>query len=256
MSFAFDAANYGIFARIEKSEFTRALSNIINNAGQALSNGGVITVTLSQKGAFAEVVVCDTGVGIHPDKLQHLGKKQTSFRDGGSGLGLYSARTAVETWSGNLSIESELGKWTRVTLRIPVCEAPKWFVPNLEFKRSQTIVVLDDDSTVHDGWAMRLKPYMENSHALKLVTMTTPEEFRNWVAENGLPDNTIYLFDCELDGSADTGLDLIKDFEIAKKSVLVTSAFYEKHIQDCCEHHGIKLLPKVLMHHVPIEAAS
>lgn len=111
----------GLYARVDPVEFGRLLSNLINNSVEALERGGLVAVVLARRGGTAEITVSDDGKGIPPELLRRLGGRgETYGKTGGSGLGLYHARTAAEAWGGSLSIASEPGKGTAVTVALPL----------------------------------------------------------------------------------------------------------------------------------------
>jgi len=111
----------GLSARVEPVAFGRALSNLINNAVEAMERGGAVTVSLARRGNCAEVAVRDNGKGIPPEVLGRLGRRgETYGKAGGSGLGLHHAREAAESWNGSLTISSHPGKGTEVLLLLPL----------------------------------------------------------------------------------------------------------------------------------------
>jgi len=74
-----------------------------------------VCVSVQRKGNFIEVVVDDDGVGfVYSESLLQSREK--------SGLGLFSIRERLDHIGGKLTIESELGKGTRVTLTAPLKE--------------------------------------------------------------------------------------------------------------------------------------
>jgi signal transduction histidine kinase len=99
-------------------------SNLISNANRYTRNGEVtITVRVINKTAefeegFIAVTVNDTGMGIKPERLENIFKRGVS--DKGSGLGLYICKTAIEAQGGNIFINSDYGKGTKVTFTIPL----------------------------------------------------------------------------------------------------------------------------------------
>jgi signal transduction histidine kinase len=72
------------------------------------------------------VEVIDTGIGIAPDQIANLFEKFTVVDDsstskyGGTGLGLALAQRLCKLMGGELSVDSELGKGSRFTVRIPL----------------------------------------------------------------------------------------------------------------------------------------
>ena len=84
-----------------------------------------VTVTLAGHDDRLELAVADTGVGIAPEDLKRLGRPyeqagDSGQRSRGTGLGLSLVRAFAELHGGQMSIESELGEGTAVTVRLPV----------------------------------------------------------------------------------------------------------------------------------------
>ena len=96
----------------------------------------------------------------------------------GSGLGLYHARMAVESWGGKLLIRSQQGKGTSVGISIPETVAPSWFVPFLQVPaRGTRVVVLDDDPSIHNLWEERLKDKTSGAEERQMIHFYEAREF-------------------------------------------------------------------------------
>ncbi len=133
--------SYGLFAKIQPVEFRRMLSNLINNAVEALGDKGAVDVRLAHEDNTIVLTISDDGKGIPPDILAKLGRKgETHGKAGGSGLGLFHARATAESWGGSLTITSALGKGTIVTIKLPSAEAPAYFVSELKLALGRPIV--------------------------------------------------------------------------------------------------------------------
>ena len=109
---------------VDRTVMVRAIVNLIENALQAMPEGGRIDVEASTAPADAgagwiRVSVRDTGVGVAPDLLRRVFEPYFSTRSGGTGLGLALARKAVEEHGGSISLASRLGEGTVVTLTLP-----------------------------------------------------------------------------------------------------------------------------------------
>lgn len=98
----------------------QAFRNLVSNAIKFTPNGGKITIDGRKLPGFIEVVVSDTGIGIHPqdhnrifEKFGQLGNVQfhssgkTKFKGGGPGLGLPITRGIIEAHGGTIWVESE-----------------------------------------------------------------------------------------------------------------------------------------------------
>jgi two-component system cell cycle sensor histidine kinase PleC len=104
----------------------RILLNLLSNAIKFTPAGGTVTVRVwAEPGDRAALAVADTGIGIPPDKL---GKVLEPFEqvdneytrtESGTGLGLSLVRSIVELHGGELSVDSEPGRGTTVTVLMP-----------------------------------------------------------------------------------------------------------------------------------------
>lgn len=252
-------ASYGLFAEVQPVEFQRLISNLINNSVEALSGAGIISVVVSGDESGVLIAVQDNGRGIAPEILPRLARLgETHGKPDGSGLGLYHARTSVERWGGTLNIESFPGPSPRsgtiIRIRLPRKAAPSWFVPRLQLQSGQSVAILDDDSAIHQVWRTRLEPLELGGRSnLELLHFSTPEIFREWFNESSTQSqHSLNLVDYELRGSPCTGIDLIEELGIAAKSILVTSRYEDRRIQERCERLGLRLIPKSMAGLVPL----
>jgi two-component system, sporulation sensor kinase E len=97
-----------------------ALSNLITNAEQAMSEGGELTLASSLQGSAVELTVADHGPGIAKEQLDRIFDLYYTTKAGGSGLGLPFAMRAIELNGGKIAIESELGQGTICKITIPI----------------------------------------------------------------------------------------------------------------------------------------
>jgi signal transduction histidine kinase len=85
-----------------------------------------IDLTLAREGSQAKIVVRDTGKGMSPDFLSNrLFKPFNSTKPNGMGIGAYESRQYIQELGGSLTVESELGRGTVVTVRLPLLEAAR-----------------------------------------------------------------------------------------------------------------------------------
>jgi signal transduction histidine kinase len=249
---------YGLFSCIEQSHFKRILSNLINNATEAFDSriGGVIEIGLLKRENNLEIIVKDNGKGIPENIIEKLGFEGASFgkescENSGSGLGLSHTKNYIYKWGGNFHIESQLGLGTSVILGLPIADTPKWLVSQLSVYKNQKVIVIDDDSTIHQIWDKR---FLENdllSKGVELLHFTNPHDITTWVINNG-QENTTFLCDYEFIGHQSTGIDLIEKLKISRNTILVTSRYEESSIKHRCETLKIKLIPKSMAEFVPL----
>jgi signal transduction histidine kinase len=97
----------------------RALINLVQNAVQAMPNGGKVVILANIKADKAEIIVQDTGGGIPEDVKPNLFKPLFSTKSKGQGLGLAVVKRLVETQGGTVRFESENGDGARFIVELP-----------------------------------------------------------------------------------------------------------------------------------------
>jgi signal transduction histidine kinase len=100
----------------------RVLANLIHNAIRHSERPGRVCVQLRTDGGAAVVTVRDEGPGIPADQLPHVFDRFYTARrnGGGAGLGLAISRRIVDLHAGSIEAESEVGKGSVFTVRLPL----------------------------------------------------------------------------------------------------------------------------------------
>jgi len=110
-------------AYVDPHQLTQAFENIVNNAIEAMPEGGELSVSTRNLPAerMVEVTIADTGCGIPEEHLPKLFTPFFSTKEmgKGTGLGLAIAYGIIKTHKGSIDVKSEFGKGTVFTLRIP-----------------------------------------------------------------------------------------------------------------------------------------
>ncbi len=260
INFYYSDDSYGLFAIVNPADFSRIISNIINNAVEALHDkSGEINIKLTDRGDLACLEIEDNGVGIPEDILSKLGERGVTFgKTNGHGLGLYHAKSTVSGWGGMLNIHSRLGHGTVVTIELPKAQFPIWFAPEIAVENQQTVVIADDDESIHLLWKNRFNEIKQTSGChINLVHLYTTVDLSDWVqAYRSFSGNILYLCDFEFSGSHDNGLAAIDSLDIHQSSILVTSRYYQEDIMQKCIQNDIKLLPKDMAWIIPIKIVS
>ncbi len=250
----FDASSYGLFAKVQVSEFNRLLSNLINNAVEALDKKGKVIVSLCCIENNIKITIIDNGKGIPPEILKKLGQRGLTYdKQNGSGLGLHHAKMCMERWSGQLNITSKLNIGTIATLSLPKAEIPSWFLPNIPLSDKQLLIVIDDDDSIHEIWKKRIREFQETtSLTIYLKHFYSPEDLKLWIMNKSDHLSVKYLCDYEFIGHSETGFDLIINENIVEYSVLVTSRFEDHNIINKCIKEKINIMPKEFASIVPL----
>ena len=110
------------------TRFRQSLMNLVANACKFTENGEIAVEVVREGRAPADWIVLrvrDTGIGLSPEQQEKLfqaftqGDASTTRKYGGSGLGLAISRHMCRMMGGDISVESELGKGSTFTMRIP-----------------------------------------------------------------------------------------------------------------------------------------
>ncbi|HET8578634.1 MAG TPA: ATP-binding protein [Methylomirabilota bacterium] len=99
----------------------QAFLNILQNAGQAMPHGGTVTLRTAREGRdSARVEIADEGVGIPPEDLDKVFKLYYTTKPDGSGIGLSVVYRIVQLHDGTIDVQSQPGRGTVVTVRLPL----------------------------------------------------------------------------------------------------------------------------------------
>jgi signal transduction histidine kinase len=229
------------------SEMRRVLSNILNNAYESFKEKGIIEVTLKFISNELLVVISDNGIGIHPAKVE-LVLNGFSSKHPGKGIGLSNAKQYMESLGGSLTINSQENFGTQVTLRFSFCNNPSWLPEEINISKNSTVVLLDDDHSIHEFWLQRLqKP------GIPLIQFYSGREFIEWYGQTNKSDSFIFFMDYELRGESLNGLELLKSINPGKKGFLITSHAEKNAFQKLAEELDIWLLPKCVLTEIPFK---
>lgn len=101
---------------LDRETIRAALMNLVKNALEAMPDGGSLTVItrITRNGVALDLI--DTGTGMDEPTALHMFDAFYSTKDGGSGLGLPTARKIIEAHGGRISVQSDVGRGTKFTL--------------------------------------------------------------------------------------------------------------------------------------------
>jgi nitrogen fixation/metabolism regulation signal transduction histidine kinase len=116
VAWTLEGADAPAFARARKDELRDVLLNVFENA--RLARARSVRVNLVQLETGIRIHIVDDGAGIHGNALPRVFEPHFSTRTTGSGLGLAISRRLIESWGGNIDLESEEGKGARVAITL------------------------------------------------------------------------------------------------------------------------------------------
>ncbi len=107
----------------DRLELRRVFTNLVGNAIK-FTDEGHVKVRLTKDTPQLIVEVEDTGSGVSPEDQKNLFERfrKGKHRNSGSGLGLHLSQRILESHNGSIDLESEVGKGSRFTVKLPVRE--------------------------------------------------------------------------------------------------------------------------------------
>lgn len=256
IKFVYDFPQEGNFAfiKMQANAFKRMMSNIINNSVDALNTEllGTITVRLEVGNTEINIIIEDNGKGMPPEIVDKIinAIEVTSDKENGHGIGMGQIRDTLDNNNGKLAIKSRVGLGTKVFLTFPRQEAPGWIAQEIELYEDDTVIILDDDSSIHGAWESRfrsdvpnikLRHFILGDEVVKFIHNLTKEE----------KQKIFLLTDYELINQELDGLKVINQTGI-KRSILVTSHYANEEIHKLANKTKTKILPKQLAAEVGI----
>jgi signal transduction histidine kinase len=112
-----------LVAQVDEDQIHEVLLNLMVNSFQAMPAGGELTLSAAAEDEQVAIRIHDTGAGIAQDKLTQVFKPFFSTREGGTGLGLAICARIIKEHKGELTCDSEVGRGTTFTIRIPIVHA-------------------------------------------------------------------------------------------------------------------------------------
>jgi len=110
---------------LHTNTFRRVLLNLVQNALDAMSQGGTLRLRSWQTASHVYLDISDTGPGIPADQLARIFEPLYTTKPTGTGLGLYMVREIVAAHNGEIHVTSPSGSGTTFTITLPlVCSAP------------------------------------------------------------------------------------------------------------------------------------
>jgi signal transduction histidine kinase len=111
----------------DPSTLRRAVLNLVQNAVDAMPQGGTVTLASQATATHVHLRVQDTGLGIPAERLGQIFEPFYTMKPGGTGLGLYIVQEIVTAHAGEVTVQSTEGQGTTFTITLP--RAPGGAVP-------------------------------------------------------------------------------------------------------------------------------
>ena len=105
---------------IDEAQMEEVFMNFVNNAVEAMPDGGVVTITTFLEGDFLRIDFKDTGSGLPEEVKKRLFEPFFTTKEKGTGLGLPVCYGIIKAHNGEIKFASELNKGTTVSVLLPL----------------------------------------------------------------------------------------------------------------------------------------
>ena len=242
------------FVGISRAGLTRIVSNLLRNSIEACAQAGTENITLSvcPKGHDVGVQMIDRGCGIASENQGHIFDPGFSTKGEGRGKGLANAVELARQWGATVRlVESSPGKGAILELRLVTRPTPNWFVNSITLTGSSVLVIVDDDGDVFDYWNKTIAGRLEGinlppDRRPRLISFTGPGDLRA-NRDSALNEGTLFLVDYKFKDEQTTGVELIEEFGLEGKAILVTHHVEQPDVVRAVARLKIGMLPKTYM---------
>ena len=140
------------------AQLTQVFNNLILNASQAMSNGGIITVNaknIENNARWVEISIVDQGCGIPKENLERIFDPYFTTKKTGTGLGLAVVHSIVLQHNGAVKVKSIEGEGTTFTVRLPASQITAPAIPNVNIEsmpsgNHERILLMDDEEYIRE----------------------------------------------------------------------------------------------------------
>jgi PAS domain S-box-containing protein len=255
-----DPNAYFVFIEANRKDWLRMLSNLINNAVDALDGKvGTVQLELRIEDNKVVVIIADTGKGMPPEVREKIlqGTAVTEGKKDGHGIGMIQVFETLKKYQGKLEIESIPNVGTKMIVTFSKVAAPIWAATELKLTADQTVLILDDDQFIHGAWETKFAPVLATNPNMKLIHFTEGDKLLEYLANlNQTELSKVYLLsDYELLNQKKNGLDLIDQTKITR-AMLVTSHYANEKVVARAKELNIFVLPKRLASKISIQVVE
>lgn len=244
---------YGLFVHVPHRPFRRGLEELARGMLSEASGTGDRTLRFSVATA-ADTVTCRVELVDSAAGCPLTGRSAESGPPSGLAEGIARMQGILRPVGGTVSRrDGEIA----VEMTAPLTPPPSWFLPEIDLPLDRPVVVVDDDTWVHQMWERALRA-VPGFSLPRIVHLHSLEQLESWLGEEDhLARAGLLLVDDDYAGSARSGLDLLEQCrEVVPRAVLVTGRWEEPPVRSRSLGLGLRLLPKNLVARIPIVSGT
>jgi signal transduction histidine kinase/CheY-like chemotaxis protein len=150
-------------ALADPARVRQIVANLVTNAHLYTGEGGTVRLRVEPERAWVQITVQDSGVGMTDEQKQQIFDRFYRAPEGsaatqGTGLGLSIVKSLVEMHDGQIEVESEPGRGSAFSVRLPAAMPEAELAESLEAIRDKRVLVVDDERDIAELIAGQLGP--------------------------------------------------------------------------------------------------
>lgn len=104
----------------DRRKLEQSLINIVKNGIESMPEGGKLEINTVVDYPVVRIEIRDEGKGMTQQQIHRLGEPYFTMKDHGTGLGMMVSFSLIKGMDGQITVRSEVGKWTSFTIEFPV----------------------------------------------------------------------------------------------------------------------------------------
>lgn len=231
---------------INEVELIRNLSNLIDNAVEAIGLEGRVEIEVSSNRNILKIAIKDNGCGIPLEIIDQIGMSQQSFaKTQGTGTGVFYSRIFARLMGGDLFIDSVEGVGSTFSLVFPLHE--ELFI----LSKAKPMAYVDDDLMGRTFWREFI---CENGlKEFENLIFSDSKSYESWIRDK---KGHVLFSDFDLNEKNFDGIDLIAKVtpELGVyQSFLITSTYDDPKLIRRASEAGVRVIPKSRLFEYAIE---
>lgn len=203
IKYTFEEDSFLSFVEVDEGQITQVFNNIIVNAKEAMSDGGLIKVKAENfyannvlgisNGDYIKITFEDNGTGIEEKNFKKIFDPYFTTKTKGNGLGLSICYSVVKKHNGIITVDSKLNQGTVFSIYLPHSNKNEYIRHIKEQKiiyNSGKVLVLDDEEVIRVLLSKMLK-HLGYTSILTAKGEDTIEIYKDLLNKNEKPDVVI-----------------------------------------------------------------
>ncbi|MDR1551102.1 MAG: PAS domain-containing sensor histidine kinase [Holosporaceae bacterium] len=253
LDYLFDATTKFIFIKSDLSNFSRMISNLINNAMDAIEGNlkGNVKIFLKKESEHIKIIIKDNGRGMPNDFVNKINSRVLvgSTKKIGHGIGLSQVMDTLTLYNGKMLVESEKSVGTTVSLSFPFVDQPSWLASQVTLRKNSIVIVLDGDTSIHLVWKNLLGDYKDQ---IRLYFFLDSREAFSFIEAENDRDNIYLLSDFLLPDNDLAEILQVMQYNIQERTYFVTNVHSERMLHRITDQSSVRIIPKQFLPDVQI----